>query len=430
MSSPAHDSAPRLLDLIDGSVRHAAEAGVIMQTADSSDYSGRHVELEGDTLLNFGGCSYLGLELRPELKQGAIDAIHRYGTQFSFSRAYLESPLYRELEALLDEMTGGHVLVTPSTTLGHIASLPVLIEPGDAVLIDQYAHASVQTAAALLKGTPVEIVRHNRMDLLEQKLARLARDHTRVWYLLDGLYSMLGDFAPVEQLAALMSRYPKLHLYVDDAHSTSWMGEHGRGLALGGGLDRERLVVALSLNKAFSAAGGALVFPNAELRGKVRRCGGPMIFSGPVQPPMLGAAVASARLHLDGGFAALQGALTRRIHLAIELAHQERIALASEAESPIFFVRCGPSETAFRLVQNMRARGFYLCPSVFPAVPQNQAGARFTVSLHNSEQDLRALMAALGEEVRAAGLGLPDSGWKDQSTVRLVLSQPPQAANS
>src|SRR5262245_45744049 len=123
-----------------------------MQSVDDAPYGGRHVEISGRRLLNFGSCSYLGLEQRPELKEGAIRAVERFGTQFSYSRAYLELPLYRQLEEALTEMTGGHVLVAPSTTLGHIAALPVLTEAGDAVIIDQFAHASLHTATALLRS--------------------------------------------------------------------------------------------------------------------------------------------------------------------------------------------------------------------------------------------------------------------------------------
>ena len=125
-------------------------------------YDGSSVEVDGRPLRNFGSCSYLGLEVRDDLKEGALrgGASLRYAVPFS--RAYLENPLYRELEEQLAVMTGGHVLVAASTTLAHIAALPVLVREGDAVLIDQFAHASLHTATTLLRDIPVERVRHNR----------------------------------------------------------------------------------------------------------------------------------------------------------------------------------------------------------------------------------------------------------------------------
>jgi 7-keto-8-aminopelargonate synthetase-like enzyme len=107
---------------VDQSIGAATEAGFLMQAVDDVTYTGRHVQISGQTLLNFGSCSYLGLEQRAELKRGAIDAIERFGTQFSYSRAYLQLPIYKELEAAVTSMTGGHVLVAPTTSLGHIAA--------------------------------------------------------------------------------------------------------------------------------------------------------------------------------------------------------------------------------------------------------------------------------------------------------------------
>ena len=110
---------------------------------------------------------------------------------------------------------------------------------------------------------------------------------------------MFGDAAPISALHDLLDHYPRFHFYCDDAHGMSWAGPHGRGYALAARPLRDRMIIATSLVKAFSAGGGALIFPDAESCRKVRTCGGPMIFSGPVQPPMLGAAIASARIHLS-----------------------------------------------------------------------------------------------------------------------------------
>ena len=370
-----------------------------MQQADDVPYVGRTLSIGGEELLNFGGCSYLGLELRTELIEGAIGALRRFGTQLSFSRAYLESPLYRELEQALEQMTGGHVLATPSTSLGHIAALPALIGTEDAVIIDRATHASVHTAVLLLKGVSVTCVNHNDMVQLEQTITSLRAGHSRIWYLFDGLYSMHGDYAPFAEIERLMAKYPELHLYCDDAHATSWAGRNGRGRALDAFADTSRLVVALSLNKAFSAAGGALVFPDAASRDRVRRTGGPMIFSGPIQPPMLGAAVASAQLHLAPAHARLQQQLIERVQLINALASELGIELASRDETPIFFVHCGQMEDCFALVGQLRDRGFYVCPAFFPAVSRDRSGVRFTVSLHNTAEDIEQLMIAIAEEL-------------------------------
>lgn len=385
----------------------AEEAGALMQTADKTPYEGRHVHLHGKALLNFGSCSYLALELRDELKQGAIDAISRYGTQFPFPRAMLQNPLYQELDDALKSMTGGFPVIAASTSLGHISALPVLVEPKDAVLIDMMAHASVHTAASLLRGVPVTQLHHSDLQSLEDHLKVLSAQHRRVWYLLDGLYSMRGDFAPIDELCALMERYPALHLYIDDAHSTTWTGTHGRGYALERIKDRSRVVVALSLNKAFAAGGGALIFPTQQQANMVRRSGGPMVFSGAVQPALLGAAVASARIHLSPELPALQARLMSRLELTVQLAHEFGVPLGVESLNPVFFLRSGSTRTCFSLVNSLRARGACVCAAMFPIVPRGHAGARFTLTLHNTPEDIRTLMGWMAAEIERLGLVTP-----------------------
>lgn len=395
-----------------------------MQRADDEAYLGRFLSTDGEELFNFGGCSYLGLELRTELIEGTVAAVRKYGTQLSFSRAYMECPLYRELEQLLGRMTGGHVLATPTTTLGHAAALPTLIGPNDAVIVDRAAHASLHSALLLVKGARLSCADHNDLGQLEQQLEALSASCDKIWYVLDGLYSMHGDLAPFAQLEQLLARFPQLQLYIDDAHGTSWAGSHGRGLALEQLGGHPRVVVALSLNKAFSAAGGALVFADSETRDRVRRTGGPMVFSGPIQPPMLGAAVASAKLHLSDEFAGMQRALMERIALTNSLAASHGIELASVNDTPIFFVRCGSVETTLELVRSLRYSGLYTCPATFPAVSRDQGGVRFTISLHNHVADIELLMRSMAQSLDQLGLLAP----KRFSSRRTELRSVPPAA--
>jgi 7-keto-8-aminopelargonate synthetase-like enzyme len=383
--------------------RHVAAAhaaGVIGNTARGAN--GRYVTVDDRRLLNFGSCSYMALESRSELRQAAHQAIDDYGTQFHFSRAFLECPLYVELEAALASMTGRPVLVAASTTLGHMAALPVLIKGGDSILIDQFAHASLHMAIQLVPGVPREIVRHNRMDRLEAQVIRLAQSSEHVWYIADGLYSMLGDFAPFAQLKELLARHPQLRLYIDDAHSTSWVGKHGRGAALEHFVDDERVVVALSLNKAFSAAGGALAVTSEELKSRIRRCGGPMLFSGPVQPPMLGAAVGSAKLHLSDEFPALQAEMSRRLEVCLAALGSSGLEIDVLEKTPIFQAQCDSPRVAFAACASMKDKGYYCCVCVFPAVPVNRPGIRFTMTRHNAVEDIAPFVVALEESIREA----------------------------
>jgi 7-keto-8-aminopelargonate synthetase-like enzyme len=380
----------RSVDTVGRIMGEARNEGVIWRT--SGTPAGRHVAFDDRRCFNFGSCSYMGLHEHPALIEATIEAVKRFGTQFSFSRAYLSSNLYEELEALLEAITGRHVVVGASTTLCHLSAVPVLVRDSDAVVIDQFAHASLYTAMETLGSTTVMRVHHSRLDELEALIQDLSREHARVWYVFDGLYSMRGDFAPYAGIRDLLERYPQLHLYVDDAHATSCLGSRGRGLALEALPNDPRVTVALSLNKAFSAAGGAVVVSDAKTKQTIRLSGPTMSFSGPIQPPMLGAAVASAKLHLEPDFAALQDDLKQKVLLTREVAADLGIHLIADDVTPIFMLPYEAAPQARAAARAFWDEGFYVCPVTYPAVPISHPGVRFTVSRTNAPDDIRAFM--------------------------------------
>jgi 7-keto-8-aminopelargonate synthetase-like enzyme len=388
-------SRGRKIQTTDRFVSELVQRGLIMRQAGSAD--GAEWLVDGRPLRNFGSCSYMGLERHPALIAGAEAALHRYGSNFSISRAYLECELYPAFEETLGRAMDRAVMVAPSTTMAHLAGLPVLIGDQDLVLIDQFAHASLHMATDLIDDVPIEILRHSRVDLLEQKLVEAGDRFEKVWYVCDGIYSMLGDLAPFEALKGLLERHPRLHLYVDDAHGMSWTGRHGRGPALTHLGASDRVIVAVSLSKAFGAVGGALAFPDVEQRDRVRRCGGPMIFSGPIAPAGLGAGLASAELHLLPEFETMQAELRERMDVARDAIHEAGLTLATDDLTPIFMIHYDAPATAQNVVARLRERGFFACVSTFPAVPVNKPSIRFTVSRHNSLDDVRDMIRNLVE---------------------------------
>lgn len=385
------------LQFVDGIMTQVADLGIAQVITDDEAYDGRIVTIEGRRLRNFGSCSYLGLQHHPALTEGAIDAIRRYGTQFSSSRAYASPTLYREAEALLARIFGVPAIVTPSTTLGHIAALPVLITREDAAVIDRQVHHSAQTAVALsaAQGARVEAVSHNDMTGLRDKVRELARDHQRVWYLCDGVYSMFGDFAPVGAMLELLRELPALHIYIDDAHGTGWFGANGRGYAFERAGVHPRVVVATSLSKSFAASGGALMIPDPELRRMVRNCGGPMTFSGPLPPAALGALVASARLHLSDEITEHQRALRERLAYTTKRAAELGLPMVNAPDAPVRFLVCGDEAVVRSSVRGLLEEGFWTNCAGFPAVPRGRGGVRFTITNSVTFEDIDALLVAM-----------------------------------
>ncbi|HZG00784.1 MAG TPA: aminotransferase class I/II-fold pyridoxal phosphate-dependent enzyme, partial [Chitinophagales bacterium] len=255
-----HEQNMRVVDQITTTVTGMGIAHLVIE---DERINGRTIKVRGNDVLNFGNCSYLGLETDPRLKAAAIEATDKYGVMILSSRAFSSIHLYPEVEHLLSKMTGGHALVSTSITLGHIANLPVLVGDNDAVIIDIQAHNCLQTTVELLRQRkiPIEKIRHNRMDILEDKIKELQDQHDKIWYLADGVYSMYGDYVPANDLKELLDRYDQLNLYIDDAHGTSWVGPNGSGYINSKLYKHPRLIYTLSLGKAFGCTGGVTVFP-------------------------------------------------------------------------------------------------------------------------------------------------------------------------
>jgi 7-keto-8-aminopelargonate synthetase-like enzyme len=375
--------------------------GIAHLVAEDEQLGGRFVTLHNRRQVNFGSCSYVGLETDARLKAAAIDAVSRYGVQFASSRVYVSCPPYAELERLLKAMFAAPLVVTQTTTLAHFAALPILVGKDDAVICDQMVHNSVQAVLPTLAatGTSCRFVRHNRMDRLDQLVGTLAEKHRRVWYLADGVYSMHGDVAPLGQLHELTARHDRLWLYIDDAHGVSWSGEHGRGTVLGSGRVPPRTIMVASLAKAFAAGGAVIVAPDAETARLIRTCGSTLIFSGPLQPALLGAAIASAQVHLSPEIQQRQREVVERILRFNALAQARGLPLGSSDVTPIRFVRTGDSDTTFRIAADLMRDGFYLNTAVFPAVTKGQGGLRIALTLHQTLDDIRDLVDAIARRI-------------------------------
>lgn len=386
-----------LMNTVNEIIDKGRKSQILQLYTEDEVYNGRTIKIKGKDVLNFGSCSYLGLELDPRLKLAAIEAIQNYGIQYSSSRSYVSCTLYTELESLIKQLFNSYSVLTPTTTLGHQAVIPVVVEQGDTIIMDQQVHASVQYAALNMqnKGVEVVIVRHNNIEDLEALIIKYSHSKNKIWYMADGIYSMYGDYLPIEQLTTLLNKYPKFHLYVDDAHGMSWTGRNGRGYVLGKVDLHTKMIVGTSLAKAFGTGGGVFLFADENLCQKVRNCGGPLIFSGPNQIPVIAASIASAKIHLSEEIYELQNNLKEKILYCHELLLKYNLPVVSNPETPIKFIGLGLTRVGYNMVERMITAGFYCNLAIFPAVPETCTGLRFTITAHHTRKDIEKLVSTL-----------------------------------
>lgn len=396
--------ANTIIETIDQIISDGVRKGILHLYTDDNKLQGNQIILKGRNVVNFGSCSYLGLEFDPRLKEASKTAIDNYGTQFSESRAYVSINLYKELEELFYRIFGTACVITPTTTLGHVANIPVLMSPDDAIITDQQVHNSVNTAVKLLAaaGTHIEVLRHNRMDLLEDRIKSLRNKHKKVWYLADGIYSMFGDTAPMNEIYQLLDMYPQFHLYVDDAHGMSIHGKNGRGFVLDQRRFHPKMVLATSLAKAFATGGAVMVYPDKEMARKVRTCGGPLITSGPLQPSQLGAAVAAAQIHLTDEIYSMQEELRERIKFTNLMIKKYQLPLIAENNAAVFFIGVHLPKVGYNMVRRMLDAGYYVNLGIFPAVPMKNTGIRFTITRLHTFSQIEQMIRTMAEELPKA----------------------------
>jgi len=391
----------QVLDTIDEVTKISSGLGIAQLNIEDEEINGRTIRVKGRDVVNFGYCSYLGLEKHPSIIKGVVDAVTKYGSQFSSSRAYASVTLYSEAENLLEEIFEQPVLLAPTVTLGHLSNIPVLVGDRDAVILDLQVHSCVQTAAQLIKarGVHVELIRHSRMDILEERINELKGKYDKIWYMADGVYSMYGDFLPIDDLYRLLDTYDQFNLYVDDAHGTGWAGKHGVGYILSQKPFHPRLFLVAGLAKSFAACGGVLVFPDEKTRQRVRNCGGTFIFSGPIQPPMLGAIIASAKLHLSSEIKNFQSELQKRVDYFVETCKSFKLPLIGESNSPIFFIGVGKPGVGYNMVTRIMNKGFYINLSVFPSVPYKNTGLRIPITVNHTFEDIYNVLAVIADQL-------------------------------
>ncbi|MDP2310860.1 MAG: bifunctional aminotransferase class I/II-fold pyridoxal phosphate-dependent enzyme/GNAT family N-acetyltransferase [Pseudomonadota bacterium] len=408
----------------------ARRRGLFFQTCSDAELRGRMVTVNERRMVSFSSCSYLGLEQHPAVIAGVHDAVDRYGVQFSCSRGYLSAPIYADLEDQLSTLFGAHALVTPSTTMAHMIALPVLANEKDAIVLDHQAHHSIHMGAnqARAAGTTVEMVRHDQLDRACDVIRKLAARCRTVWFATDGVFSMYGDLAPLQFLNEILAVAPNVRLYIDDAHGMSWAGRHGRGSFLSRMPISDRIVVATSFAKGFGAGGGCVMFSDLAERERVRVSGGPLVFSGPMQPPMMGAVLASAAIHLSPEIDTLQDAMRDRVQHVNARLQERGIRPIAVNESPIFFLLCGLPRVSFRVAERMAEDGVYVNCSVYPTVPMRRAGIRFTITAAHSFEELDHAIDRLAVHIPAV---LEEEGVSEQTLAAMFENAlPAESAGS
>ena len=234
--------------------KEAMEAGIYPYFIPLTGNEGTEAEFQGHRLIMCGSNNYLGLTTNPKVRQAAIDAIHTFGTSCTGSR-FLNGTLemHEQLEAELANWVGKESALIFSTGMQvNLGVISALVCKDDIIILDKDDHASIVDGAFLSRGM-IKRFRHNDMDDFERILEKLPEDKGKL-VVVDGLFSMEGDIAPLPELIPICKRYGA-RLMVDDAHAMGVLGQ-GRGTAAHFDMTDDVDLIMSTFSKSFASLGG------------------------------------------------------------------------------------------------------------------------------------------------------------------------------
>ncbi|KDN54259.1 aminotransferase class I/II-fold pyridoxal phosphate-dependent enzyme [Flavobacterium seoulense] len=382
------------LDVVDSVWTSAKQKGIMHINSEEQSFNGEKFTIKGRDLINFGTCGYLGLETHPDLIAHSIELTKKFGTQLSMSRAYIRPTYIQELEELMSQIFDGNkVICYTSTSNAHISVIATIIKSDDLIILDQQVHFSVQFPCknTKLQGTEVKMVRHSNYEMLEEMIKENYNKYKRIWYMADGVYSMHGDLPDTVILKNLLDKYPKLHLYFDDAHGMGWDGKNGAGYIYDRLGVSERIVIISTLAKGFGCVGGTAIFSDPEMYRRTDIFGGPLSYSHPLSPANVGAAIASAKIHLSKDIYNYQSELKELMQYMNRRLKEKNLTNISSPDSPIYFIGSGLNKVTRNFVHRVLREGIYVNTATFPVVPNDRSGLRFTLTRHNTKADIDLL---------------------------------------
>jgi 8-amino-7-oxononanoate synthase len=357
--------------------------------------TGPVVEMEGAARIMLGSNNYLGLTGDERVREAAIDAVRRYGTGLTGSR-FLNGTidLHVELERELAEWMGTDDAIVFTT--GHQANLGALgtiLGPGDTVIVDATDHASILDGC-LLSRAKIRPFRHNRLDLLRKRLEAARSDDSGALVVVDGVFSMEGDIAPLPEIAALCEEYGA-RLMVDEAHALGVLGARGAGTCeLLGVEDRVDLRMA-TFSKSLASAGGVIA-GSADVIEYLRLNARSFIFTASAVPAAVAATLAAVRIcRSDEGRELMARTLSnaRYLHrgladLGFDVVSPTRLADGSEVVTTVVPVVVGEDWKAALLWRALYDSGVFVNVAVHPAVGPAGALLRTSVMASHDEQTL------------------------------------------
>ena len=340
------------------------------------------VLMNGKKVLMFGSNSYLGLTNHPLIKEAAKKAIDKYGTGCAGSR-FLNGTLdiHLELEEKLARLVGKDEALCFSTGFQvNLGVVSALTGRNDYILLDELDHASIIEGSRLTFSRVMKFA-HNDMFALEKKLVSCEKEAVKL-IVIDGIFSMEGDIAKLDEVVELAQKY-NATIMVDDAHSIGVLGENGSGTASHFGLTHSVDLIMGTFSKSFASQGG-FIAADKNIINFLKHTSRSLIFSASMTPPSVATVLAAIKI--------METEPERIAHLW-EITNYALDGFKSngfntgKSETPIIPLFIGDDFKALQLTKILLDEGVFINPVVTPAVPKEDSLIRYSLmATHTREQ--------------------------------------------
>ena len=347
------------------------------------------VTINGHQLIMIGSNNYLGLTTHPKVKEASIRAVEKYGTSCSGSR-FLNGTLdiHEELEARLARFMKQEEALAFSTGFQtNLGTISALISKDDAVITDKTDHASIIDGCRLSYGQTLRF-KHNDMKELERALIS-TNNHGGKLVIVDGVFSMEGDVAPLPEILQLCKRYGA-RIMVDDAHSIGILGENGRGTSEHFHVEDQVDLVMGTFSKSFASLGGFVV-GKKEVVHYIKHHARSLIFSASMSPASVAATLASLTI--------IETEPERREKLWRNTRKMKEgfTSLGFDtgaSQSPVIPIIIGDDLKTFKFWKEIFNEGVYVNPVVSPGVAPGRSLLRTSYMATHTDEDLDLVLNA------------------------------------
>lgn len=367
--------------------RYAINQGIYPYFLPLEETEGTEVVINERRLIMLGSNNYLGLTTHPKVKEAAINAVKKYGTSCTGSRFMNGTlALHRELEEKLAEFLHKEACIVFSTGYQtNVGTISALIGKDDLAITDKEDHASIIDGCKMSYGKMLRF-KHNDMEDLENVL-RSCPDDAGKLVIVDGIFSMAGDIAPLPEIVELCKKY-SARLMVDDAHSVGVLGDHGRGTANYFGVEDDVDIIMGTFSKSFASLGGFIV-GDEEVIFYIKHNARSFIFSASISPANTAAALAALEIMQEE---------PERIERVWKISNRMREGLKSlgfdigNSCTPIIPIYIRDKWKTIYMWKELFDLGVYCNPVLPPGVPPNQSLLRTSyMATHTEDHIDRAL---------------------------------------